>query len=178
MTPNSTFRRRADKEAGEAIAQPSVVSQPSRRMLTGRADVEATVDAFLRAGITVSVCVLTVDGLASYTESFGLEERRHMLSRLRSLVLNNVRVEDVFGEIGNSRFALLLPGIVADGAVLVAERLLLACRLAAWNCAPVSLSLGVTAARPGCLADERLQAAESAAMLASQTGGARVLTAA
>lgn len=177
MTMHSTFRRRADVSLARALATHSSVGQTSRRSLSERADVEATLDGFLQAGIPVSVCILAVDGLASYTENFGLEERHYMLARLRALVLCNVRAEDVLAEVGGGRFALLLPTTFATDAALVADRLLLACRLAAWNCAPVSLSLGVACAHPGCLSEERLRAAESAASVAMQAGGARVCVA-
>lgn len=176
MTSNSTFRRRANGSVAPAVATPSSVSQSNRRSLSARADVETTLDGWLRTGSRVSVCIFAVDGFATYTETFGLQEQRQMLSRLCALVLSNVRAEDVLGPVGDGRFALLLPGTPETGALLVAERLLLVCRVAAWNCAPISLSIGVVCAQAGSLAAESLEVAESAVARALQAGGARVFT--
>lgn len=71
----------------------------------------------------MAIMVLDLDHFKSINDRYGHAAGDLVLSEFSSLVRGNLRDTDLFGRIGGEEFAIVMPGISAQMAGLVAERL-------------------------------------------------------
>ncbi len=119
----------------------------------------------------ISIVIGDVDGLKWVNDRYGHAAGDEVLRRVGQVLLTAFRSEDVVARIGGDEFAVLLPGMDADKAQKVLDRVqeALAAPLAEDQRPLMSLSLGVATAHKGHIlaavlkdADDRMYKSKSA----------------
>jgi len=72
---------------------------------------------------SLSVLIMDLDGFRSVNETYGYQAGDFVLARLASLLVTQVRNDDVVARYGGEEFAFILPETGEEGAVILAERL-------------------------------------------------------
>jgi diguanylate cyclase (GGDEF)-like protein len=106
------------------------------------------VDGSRRYGTVFSLVLMDIDEFKRINDTKGHATGDQLLSEVGALITATVRHTDQAFRIGGDEFALLLPRTDAEGAVVVARRLLaraLEDRVAGLYRSPISFSAGVTA---------------------------------
>lgn len=131
----------------------------------------------LRYGHVFSVALFDIDDFKEYNDRFGHRAGDQLLSRLGTIMRNEVRNPDVVVRFGGDEFAFILPHTPVEGALRVFERI--GRRLASELGSTATLSGGV-AQFPihGQSAMELLEAADKALYKAKAAGKATVEVAA
>ncbi len=106
-----------------------------------------------RAPEPVSVLMIDIDNFKSFNDTFGhLVGDAALCSIARALAGSLQRAGDVLARFGGEEFAVVLPGIDADGALAVAEKLVAAARQVSIRQAggrSLSVSVGLSTWVPG-----------------------------
>jgi len=99
----------------------------------------------------ISIVVGDVDGLKWVNDRYGHAAGDEVLRRVGQVMMTSFRSEDVIARIGGDEFAVLLPGMDAEKAQKVLDRVqeALAAPLAEDRRPLMSLSLGIATARKG-----------------------------
>jgi diguanylate cyclase (GGDEF)-like protein len=166
------LRQRADTlilRLDEAAKTDSLTGLANRRAFDALFDEE-----LYRAKRTqrpLSLVLVDMDGLKAINDEYG-HAAGDVALRLVADVLRAQRRTDRTARLGGDEFAILLPDTGADGAVLVAQRLVAAVRETAEYTFPVTLSLGI-ACTPGdgTTAEDLHHAADTALYAAKRRGG-------
>ena len=90
-----------------------------------------------------SVVVLDIDHFKSYNDTFGHAAGDDVLCMVARTLRSNVRHRDLVVRTGGEEFVVLLPGMEADDALAVANRLRQAVATQSWPGRPVTASFGV-----------------------------------
>jgi diguanylate cyclase (GGDEF)-like protein len=128
-----------------------------------------------RYGLPLSLFILDIDHFKNVNDTHGHEAGDAVLTALAGLVRDGVRATDTLARWGGEEFVVLSPGVTAEGAANLAERIRAA--LASGPVAPVGVitaSFGVTQYRQGESADELFARADRALYLAKESGRDRV----
>lgn len=151
---------------------------PNRRHLMARLQEELA--RAIRADKPLACVILDVDHFKRVNDTLGHQAGDKVLVALARTVRETVRGYDVLGRFGGEEFMLVLPGTDLDEAVELAGRVRLAVRerLAQATQAPlpgpVTVSLGVSALRPGDSLETLVKRADAALYRAKQNGRDRV----
>jgi diguanylate cyclase (GGDEF)-like protein len=134
----------------------------------------ATLDHAGRRQTPVALLLVDVDRFKAVNDGHGHLVGDLALQETARQLLAQARPGDVAGRVGGEEFALLLPGLDADAAWLVAERLRLAVEEGTGP-VPLTVSIGVCAfPAQARSAEELLDGADTAMYRAKQTGRNRV----
>jgi diguanylate cyclase (GGDEF)-like protein/PAS domain S-box-containing protein len=181
-------RRRAEREAEAArllAATDDLTGLASRRAfldLLGRALAEqadggreegADHDGAARARPGLAIALFDIDYFKQVNDRFGHLAGDDVLRAIARVARRSVRDNDVVGRLGGEEFAVLMPGATLAQAVAVGERLRAACAAEAHPACPgltVTVSLGVTVARPGIDTTGLLREADAALYAAKNAG--------
>lgn len=128
----------------------------------------------------LGVIVLDLDHFKNYNDSFGHEAGDNLLREFSSLLLTEVRGQDIACRFGGEEFVLILPDAPLETALSCAERLReqvkrMNVRYRGRSLGSITLSLGVAVfPEHGTAADALLRAADEALFRAKQEGRDRV----
>lgn len=131
----------------------------------------------LRYHHPISLTIIDLDGFKKVNDLRGHKAGDMVLQRVADLLRLTVRESDIIARFGGDEFVLLQPETTADGAQIVAERLLVALQDLDED-GFTSASLGVATMMPGSEpwdADELIRRADQALLRAKSTGKARVV---
>ena len=123
----------------------------------------------LRAGQSACVIFFDLDRFKSINDRYGHATGDTILQDVSNVMKRNLRDGELLARIGGEEFVALLPRVVLDDALRVAERIRSEVK-AMRGAAPVTLSAGVAQAEPGESLDA-LTARADAAMLEAKRGG-------
>lgn len=108
----------------------------------------------------VSLVMCDINGLKVINDAFGHAEGDRLIRDAAELLRQTCRAEDVIARVGGDEFIILLPGIDAEGAALLAARIEEMCRtqetIRGEGEYPLSISAGYAARREGKVAMEDL----------------------
>jgi diguanylate cyclase (GGDEF)-like protein len=182
----ATLRERAvrENELRRAAAEQSELSVrlahgTSHDALTGllnRAALSARLDRTLADGTPVGVLVVALAGFTAVNDVLGDELGDEALRVVGRRLAGAARDSDTVARLGGDQFAVLLPGLLPDGAEHVGERLATLLReplALGGQVLPLHCRLGLALAAPGSDAGSGravLRAAESAARSAAPGG--------
>jgi diguanylate cyclase (GGDEF)-like protein len=101
----------------------------------------------LRRKEPAACLVVDVDGLGALNETHGVAAGDAALLEAGTRIESQVRASDAFGHLGEDEFAVVLPDTAADGAAVLADRIVTAMRAAPARIAtgsfPLRVSVGV-----------------------------------
>jgi diguanylate cyclase (GGDEF)-like protein/excisionase family DNA binding protein len=125
----------------------------------------------------VALLMMDLDRFKAYNDRLGHPAGDALLHAVGNAIYGAARSEDRVFRYGGDEFALILPGVDAAGAVIVAERVRAAvCRLTVKEPNPVSITLGI-AAFPADATDKNdlIAAADTALYYGKQSGEDRIV---
>ncbi|MEP6807078.1 MAG: GAF domain-containing protein [Chloroflexota bacterium] len=128
----------------------------------------------------VSLLMMDLDRFKSYNDRHGHPAGDALLHAVGMAIYGAARSDDLVFRYGGDEFALVLPGVDADAAAAIGDRVRQAVfRLTADDATPVTISVGA-ATLPGDAADKNglIAAADAALYYGKQSGGDRVVPAA
>jgi diguanylate cyclase (GGDEF)-like protein len=150
----------------------------NRRTVT-RAVEEAM--AYVRSGGSYAMLLLDVDHFKSINDLLGHQAGDRALARIGAILAESVRDGDVAGRFGGEEFIVIMRDADRERALGVAERLRSAIEASGIRYAdgqPITISIGVTYARPGDVSSEAvIERADRALYRAKNTGRNRVIEA-
>jgi diguanylate cyclase (GGDEF)-like protein len=153
---------------------------PLSGMLNRRGFTEASnrlIEREAAAGQPVTVMIFDIDHFKSINDRFGHPAGDEILKLFSTVVISNLRINDLSGRIGGEEFAALLACPLAEG-VIVAERVREAFEASNIACeeGPVdtTVSIGVAGGPAGTELDVLLAAADTALYQAKRSGRNRV----
>jgi diguanylate cyclase (GGDEF)-like protein len=176
--------RRRHEELQSANAQLELLSQRdpltqlyNRRFFVRR--VEEELDR-VRRGHPMALLMMDLDGFKHINDKQGHLSGDDVLRKVARAIEESTRVIDVIGRFGGDEFVVLLPDTDAEKATVVAERLVTTIRhvgAVADPKKPVTVSIGLSFARPEDDVTILLNTADDAAYRAKEAGGDRFLIA-
>jgi len=118
----ATEELRLQKEAAEQVARiDALTGVASRRAFTERADLE--IQRALRYRQPLCVAMVDIDRFKRVNDTYGHAVGDLVLVAFAQAINQQIREVDMIGRLGGEEFAVLLPGITADEAMTVAERM-------------------------------------------------------
>lgn len=170
------LRARALSKLRFALNHDELTNALSRRTLMERGS--RLVHRLAMEGGRMAVLMADMDHFKRINDTYGHAQGDAVLRHFTTLVLHNLRAQDLFGRIGGEEFALLLPGATAEQAMAVAERINRQMRehpFGQRNGAPLyaTVSMGLRAAHPLQPGDslEKLLSDADAALYDAKRGG-------
>lgn len=115
------LRARALRKLRFALNHDELTNALSRRTLMERGS--RLVQRLAIEGGSIAVLMSDMDHFKRINDTFGHAQGDAVLRHFTTLVLHNLRAQDLFGRIGGEEFALLLPNATAEQALAVAERI-------------------------------------------------------
>jgi len=174
----------------ERLSVTDDLTQLSNRRFFNR-ELRKEISRASRTQSALSVVYLDLDYFKQFNDCYGHEAGDHCLRMVaEALTACAQRSEDVVARYGGEEFVLLLPGLRAEQALLVAEDV--SARVAALDCVPetslratdvapitqVTISAGVAEYLPDNTAEQLLHQADQALYQAKQEGRNRIVVAA
>jgi diguanylate cyclase (GGDEF)-like protein len=159
------------RELQTLARQDPLTSAANRRELLRAAD-ELLGDR--RGTGRVSLLLMDADGFKSINDRFGHAVGDSALVALVDATRAAVRTEDLVARVGGEEFAVLLPGLDGEGAVVTAERVRRAVHAAAppgHDGLALTVSIGVASAQPEDTVERLLARADEAMYRAKRSGG-------
>lgn len=123
-----------------------------------------------KGGSPLCLLMIDLDYFKRYNDSHGHLAGDQALRLAGALLRAALRPGDIAARYGGEEFAVLLPGVDAERALMVAERLVRDFRIADWPHEPVTISVGVAEASQG-EAPQSLVARADAALYAAKAEG-------
>lgn len=164
---------RMANELQSLASQDSLTGALTRRSFT--AEAERLLSRHARTSEPLTLLMVDVDHFKKTNDQFGHVAGDDVLCHLSEVVRSTVRVEDYFARYGGEEFCVLLPGIKAEGAIALAERLRERYErepiVIAEQRIPSTISIGVAEAPPGMVAIKDLVAAADQAMYEAKRNG-------
>ena len=122
----------------------------------------------------VSFAIWDVDRFKAVNDTFGHQAGDQALTRLAQIVRSNLRESDFLARIGGEEFVVLMPGVDAEQATLVMEKLRRNVELTGFHLkrrrTPITISCGITELRPGDSPASVYERADQA-LYRAKTGG-------
>ena len=132
-----------------------------------------------RHGSPLAVMLFDLDHFKRVNDTFGHLAGDHVLRTFAALVTSMTRREDFFARYGGEEFAMIGRSTTLEHATLLGERIRTATAREPMSfeghTIPVTVSIGVAAAWPGCTMPEILGAADAALYAAKNGGRNRVI---
>jgi diguanylate cyclase (GGDEF)-like protein/putative nucleotidyltransferase with HDIG domain len=122
-----------------------------------------------RQGTTLACLLIDLDDFKAVNDEHGHQAGDEQLRLVAAALRDELRDHDLIARYGGDEFVVLLPGADAAGGRAVAERIA--------GAAPMACSIGVAHWREPLSADELLERADRALLLAKRTGKQRVAVA-
>jgi diguanylate cyclase (GGDEF)-like protein len=131
-----------------------------------------------RYGSGAALLLFDCDGFKAVNDTLGHRAGDDLLEAVARLVRGRVRATDVCARIGGDEFAIFLPEVDEDDAVVVARAIADAVRGHRVEGGPgITISVGIACVRPGFLdVEELVRAADEAMYEAKRAGGDRSST--
>jgi diguanylate cyclase (GGDEF)-like protein len=150
----------------------------NRDALAERAEVEFA--RARRGSGAVAILVTDIDDFKTINDSLGHPAGDQVLRKVTAVLTAETRNVDAVARVGGDEFAILLPGVTAMAARMIAERLRVEVRRAAGDMhLRLSLSIGIAIGPPdGATLDDLWKAADRAMYEAKRSGGDAVASAA
>lgn len=118
----ATEELRQQKEAAEKVARiDALTGVASRRAFTERAELE--IHRALRYRQPLSVVMVDLDRFKRVNDTYGHAVGDAVLVAFAQAIMAQIREVDMLGRLGGEEFAVMLPGIGAEEAMKVAERM-------------------------------------------------------
>ncbi len=125
-----------------------------------------------RSGQAYSALLFDIDHFKQVNDTYGHETGDQVLKTVAALMKNNVRMTDFVFRYGGEEFLVLLPSTGLEGAQVIAEKIRLALEshsFGSWL--KITISLGVSMARPEDATDHELIRRADVALYAAINGG-------
>ena len=149
-----TSRRRAEAEAERLLSE--AVAWADRDPLTGLLNhrsfhkkLEQESEAARQAGLPLAVAMMDLDNFRFFNDGYGHSVGDDLLRQVSAALSAACRPGDTLARYGGDEFALLLPGLGAEGAVRLADRLVLSLAGVGYRppgydaLIPLTLSIGI-----------------------------------
>lgn len=130
-----------------------------------------------KGGSDLCLLMIDLDHFKRYNDSHGHLAGDQALRLAGALLRAALRPGDIAARYGGEEFAVLLPGVDAERAAMVAERLARDFRIADWPYEPVTISVGVAEAAPGETPQSLVSRADAALYEAKASGRDRAAVA-
>lgn len=130
-----------------------------------------------KGGSDLCLLMIDLDHFKRYNDSHGHLAGDQALRLAGALLRAALRPGDIAARYGGEEFAVLLPGVDAERAAMVAERLCRDFRIADWPYEPVTISVGVAEAAPGETPQSLVSRADAALYEAKASGRDRAAVA-
>jgi two-component system cell cycle response regulator len=167
-----SLRMELETELQRLAATDSLTGTNNRRHFLQHAQQE--LQRSERFSLPMALLMLDIDKFKSVNDSFGHATGDTVLKAVVMACNQNLRHVDLFGRLGGEEFATLLPQTDLDGALTMAERLRQAVEALEidGNGAPlrVTVSIGLSALRPGEDLDALMRRADAALYRAKDEG--------
>jgi diguanylate cyclase (GGDEF)-like protein len=152
---------------------------PTRRAFMGKAATH--LGEALARDEPLALVVFDLDRFKTINDTFGHACGDDVLRRFGAVMRDLVRSDDFAGRLGGEEFALILPGLTAGSAFVIAERIRTAFAAAAATVGEHSvgatLSGGVASAKPGTTLEGLIRTADDALYKAKAAGRNRIVSA-
>lgn len=150
----------------------------NRRVLMKR--LKAEVDMNRQKGRCFSVLMFDLDRFKRVNDQYGHLTGDLVLKAAASLLKKQIRDRDILARFGGEEFTAVLPGVTGAEAVVIAERIRIACQQAQVKALngellKVSTSVGVTEYEPGELIDATISRVDDLLYKAKELGRNRVV---
>jgi len=172
------------RDYGAIAATRTAASIDTLTGLVNRRTVARAVDdamAYVRGGGNYAMLLLDVDHFKSINDLLGHQAGDRALARIGAILTESVRDGDLAGRFGGEEFIVIMRDADRERALGVAERLRAAIEASGIHYAdgrPITISIGVTYARPGDVSSEAVfERADRALYRAKNTGRNRVIEA-
>lgn len=170
------LRARALRKLRFALNHDELTNALSRRTLMERGS--RLVRRLAIEGGSLAVLMADMDHFKQINDTYGHAQGDAVLRHFTTLVLHNLRAQDLFGRVGGEEFVLLLPDTTAEQALTVAARINAQMREYAFgqrdgSTLHATVSMGLHAARPlraGDTLEQLLSRADSALYEAKRAG--------
>lgn len=134
-----------------------------------------------RTGTAFALCILDVDHFKQVNDRHGHVAGDQVLQAIAKTAGGALRQTDYFGRYGGEEFALVLTGTVADGAMVIAERVRGMIEALDFSVISpqfrVTVSIGIAAVHRGEDTEEAFKRADKALYLAKESGRNRCIIA-
>jgi diguanylate cyclase (GGDEF)-like protein len=168
-------QRRHGRELSQMALRDSLTGLPNRRAFFQRAS--RSIDEALISATPASVLMIDLDHFKAVNDRHGHDVGDRVLRDFSTVLVGAARAADLPARLGGEEFGLFLPGTDANGALLVAERLLAALRdrsaVSAGASVTLSASIGVAELMPGDSLESLLKRADEALYAAKANGRGR-----
>lgn len=127
-----------------------------------------------RSGQPVSCLMIDADHFKAVNDRFGHAKGDQVLAMIGSVCKSLCRAGDYTGRVGGEEFCVMLPGVLAEDALAIAERLreqIHAASLAAPGLPAVTVSIGVATIEPNDTAISDVMARADKALYAAKHAG-------
>jgi diguanylate cyclase (GGDEF)-like protein len=172
------------RDYGAIAATRTAASIDTLTGLVNRRTVSRAVEeamAYVRSGGSYAMLLLDVDHFKSINDLLGHQAGDRALARIGAILAESVRDGDLAGRFGGEEFIIIMRDADRERALGVAERLRAAIEASGIVYAdgkPITISIGVTYARPGDVSSEAVfERADRALYRAKNTGRNRVIEA-
>jgi diguanylate cyclase (GGDEF)-like protein len=113
-----------------------------------------------RYGHQLSVLLLDIDGFKNFNDTYGHLKGDAVLKIIARLFSTQMRVSDTIARFGGDEFVVILPETNRRRALAIAERIRKAVSNRTFGSARLSVSIGVSAYRPGLTPEQLLDEAD------------------
>jgi diguanylate cyclase (GGDEF)-like protein len=171
----AALRERSHKFERESHEDP-LTGIANRRRFAQRLDAET--DLALAAGQSLTLAVADLDHFKVINDRLGHAVGDQVLVECAALMRKMCRTTDLVARVGGEEFALILPGMTSDGAIMFCENLRRAIESRNWQLVHpdlrVTLSIGLAQWDGSVDPDELLRAADAELYRAKNAGRNRV----
>jgi diguanylate cyclase (GGDEF)-like protein len=121
--------------------------------------------------VALSLMMLDIDHFKAFNDDFGHTVGDEVLRRVAQSVQGSLRKNDILARFGGEEFAVILPGVAADAAFTMAERVCAAVRETQGHGRTVTISAGVATLDAGYASAELLIEAADKALYEAKARG-------
>lgn len=165
-------------EAQELANTDPLTSLPNRRCTFGR--LESMIESARQCGSALTAIMFDIDHFKAVNDAHGHQTGDAVIVQVAEIARRQARQSDVVGRIGGEEFVWLLPGINAEAACALAERLRQSVQrgIVGSSLPGITISIGFAQFAAGDNGDELLARADAALYKAKENGRNQVRRAA